>query len=246
MTKHRHTKGLMDTRGQRWCKTCETFQDPRTAFSKNRSRTDGLSAMCKTCDNARQTIWRSKNKDRIKAKDRRLYLANRAHKIAYAVQWSKRRYQTDPHFRMIDCIRGRIRKALKGKTQKSATTEKLLGCKFAFAREHIEKQFTEGMTWENHGLGEGFWHIDHIKSIASFKHLDTPHEQRQCFHYTNLQPLWSGDNLRKHAHYDPTTDLRVWTDDKGWIDLPPFAELYALHHAAHRHQMAMATRTSDV
>jgi hypothetical protein len=56
----------------------------------------------------------------------------------------------------------------------------------------LEKQFTKGMNWKNYGK----WHIDHIKPCASFD-LSLEHEQKLCFHFTNLQPLWAKDNIRK-------------------------------------------------
>jgi len=57
------------------------------------------------------------------------------------------------------------------------------------------------MSWDNYGTGyngKGMeqWHIDHIIPCASFD-LSKPSEQKKCFHYTNLQPLWAKDNLRK-------------------------------------------------
>jgi hypothetical protein len=58
--------------------------------------------------------------------------------------------------------------------------------------DHLQKQFKEGMTKENHGL----WHIDHIRPISSFD-LTKPEQQIKCFHYTNLQPLWAKENLSK-------------------------------------------------
>lgn len=56
----------------------------------------------------------------------------------------------------------------------------------------LEQQFTEGMTWENYGE----WHVDHIRPCVSFD-LSIPEQQQECFHYTNLQPLWAKDNLQK-------------------------------------------------
>ena len=50
------------------------------------------------------------------------------------------------------------------------------------------------MTWKNHGL-KG-WHIDHIIPCAAFD-LTKEEEQKKCFHYSNLQPLWWIDNLKK-------------------------------------------------
>jgi hypothetical protein len=48
------------------------------------------------------------------------------------------------------------------------------------------------MTRENHGI----WHIDHITPCTAFD-LTDPEQQKKCFHYTNLQPLWASDNIRK-------------------------------------------------
>ena len=66
------------------------------------------------------------------------------------------------------------------------------------------------MSWNNYGTA---WHLDHIKSINAFNLFDVI-QQQQCFHYTNIQPLWAtssiakqhGDmysvgNLEKHTHY---------------------------------------------
>jgi hypothetical protein len=72
----------------------------------------------------------------------------------------------------------------------------LLGCSVSFLKGFLEAKFTEGMTWQNHGE----WHIDHIKPCASFNLLDEE-EQKKCFHYTNLQPLWAAENLSKGCKY---------------------------------------------
>ena len=90
-------------------------------------------------------------------------------------------------------LRIRTRHVLKGKI-KSGTTIDLLGCQSEFLISYIEKQFKEGMTWDNYGR-KG-WHIDHIIPCSSFD-LTDPEQQKRCFHYTNLQPLWAEDNLRK-------------------------------------------------
>lgn len=68
----------------------------------------------------------------------------------------------------------------------------LLGCTVEELRAHLEKQFTSGMTWDNYGE----WHVDHIKPVTKFNLVD-PAEQLLCFHFSNLQPLWAKDNIRK-------------------------------------------------
>lgn len=104
-------------------------------------------------------------------------------------------YRAIPENRIVHNIRERIRLGIKnGFGKKVCSTRELLGCDWDTVRKHLESLFQEGMTWENHGMFG--WHIDHIRPCASFD-LSDPEQQKQCFHYTNLQPLWAEDNLRK-------------------------------------------------
>jgi hypothetical protein len=84
-------------------------------------------------------------------------------------------------------------------TRKVGKTIELAGCSLEDLMKHLESKFTEGMTWENYGR----WHIDHIRPCASFS-LEDPEEQKKCFHWTNLQPLWAIDNLRKSDKWQDT------------------------------------------
>ncbi len=90
-------------------------------------------------------------------------------------------------------LRSRLSHALHGNYTRG-TVMKLVGCSLQHLKDYLESQFTEGMTWDNYGLVG--WHMDHIIPCASFD-LTNEEEQRKCFHYTNLQPLWAKDNLRK-------------------------------------------------
>jgi hypothetical protein len=75
---------------------------------------------------------------------------------------------------------------------KSLSTINLIGCSIEHLRRHLAFQFQPGMSWSNYGK----WHIDHIRPCAKFD-LSKESEQKKCFHYTNLQPLWAKDNLIK-------------------------------------------------
>ena len=87
----------------------------------------------------------------------------------------------------------RIRSAIKmSGSKKNDRTSKLIGCSIPYFMDHIEKQFNKGMTWENYGK----WHIDHRVPCASFD-LTDPEQQKACFHYTNMQPMWAKENLKK-------------------------------------------------
>lgn len=119
------------------------------------------------------------------------WVKERKRRNARALKRILARKKEDPQFRMRCNLRTRVRAALIAKKVKRCDVG-LIGCSQAELFAHIEKQFTEGMTWENYGL----WYIDHIKPCASFDLLN-PEEQRKCFHFTNLQPLWAEDNWSK-------------------------------------------------
>jgi hypothetical protein len=103
----------------------------------------------------------------------------------------KNRRKIDINFKIKQYLRTRIWEALR-KNYKPIRTLILLDCSLEQLREHLQKRFTKGMTWKNYGK----WHIDHIIPCARFD-LRKVSEQKKCFHYTNLQPLWAIDNLRK-------------------------------------------------
>ena len=105
------------------------------------------------------------------------------------------RYLNDINLRLAHCLRTRIRHAVNSQNvSKNNRTPELVGCSVADLKVHLESKFTDGMTWENYGD----WHIDHIRPCASFN-LEDADEQKKCFHWTNLQPLWAIDNIRKGA-----------------------------------------------
>jgi hypothetical protein len=95
--------------------------------------------------------------------------------------------------RLANRLRRRFEKAFKHRKTSRICAE-LTGTSVAALRVHLEAQFKPGMSWENYGF-EG-WHIDHIRPVCSFQ-LTDPAQQRACFHYTNLQPLWKNENLAK-------------------------------------------------
>ena len=140
--------------------------------------------------NKRNQRWKLKNKEQLKIMGKKYRSKNKYYWNLYV----RNRRKIDIGFRFSMNLRRRILLALKG-VSKSAKTMELLGVKnISEVKRHLEKQFEDGMTWDNHGLRG--WHIDHIRPCASFD-LRCPIGQLDCFHYTNLQPLWAHDNLSK-------------------------------------------------
>lgn len=114
-------------------------------------------------------------------------------------EYKNNRSKTDPEFKLISTLRSRLYSALKSKNAKKCDkTLELTGCSISFLKGYLEAKFTEDMSWEKLGI-HGI-HIDHIIPCAKFNLL-IEDEQRKCFHYTNLQPLWAKDNLSKGAKF---------------------------------------------
>lgn len=155
---------------RRTCKRCELTQDYSNFLIKNRKKEDSIGRVCSTCKskNPKQTneYWRQ-------------YRFNRRH--------------IDPLFNFTDRVRSLIYSSVirrKGYTKKTKTYE-ILGCSYKDFFNHIESQFTEGMTWKN-------IHLDHIKPLALGK---TEKEVLNLCHYSNFQPLFANDNLQKGKKY---------------------------------------------
>ncbi len=109
---------------------------------------------------------------------------------------------SDPSYKMATVLRsrfGNLLRKVKAKHFSSKKALELLGCDIPFFLRWIERNFEQGMTWQNHGNGDGKWHIDHNLPCASFD-LTDPEQQKQCFHWTNLFPLWAKHNLDKRAN----------------------------------------------
>jgi len=147
----------------------------------------------------REAKRRLKNREKIEAMDTQSRQCAIEKVRAYDSIRHKREYM-NLNCRLRRTLSARVRVAVKNNSGKKAFGSiYLLGCSIAHARQHLESQFLPGMTWENHST-DG-WHIDHIKPCASFD-LTDPEQQKRCFHYTNLQPLWATDNLSKGKKID--------------------------------------------
>jgi hypothetical protein len=134
--------------------------------------------------------WKTKDPERYVAYRKRDYVRRRKQKFARA----KVRYATDIRFRVTDRLRSRVRRALQ-RNAKSGRTLELLGCSIPNFIIYIESRFEPGMTWKN-------IHLDHIMPCAVFD-LTKPEQQKVCFHFSNYQPLFAADNIRKGAIISP-------------------------------------------
>ena len=164
------------------CTSCKQLKSA-SSFAYNKSMPNGYTIYCKECLSQKAKKKRNINKEQWLKKERK---RNRA------------RYKNNPQWKLRTIISSRTRDVLKG-VYKSARTTALLGCNTEYLKSYIESLFWPGMSWSNYKV-DG-WHIDHIIPAISFD-LTKPEEQRKCFHYTNLQPLWWDDNLSKNDRLD--------------------------------------------
>lgn len=138
----------------------------------------GKCSYCKKCAKSWMKEWVEKNREHV---SKRIKKYSKKHQ-------NDRNNKTDWYFREI--LRNQVRRYIVDK--KGKHTEEILGETFDNVRLHIEKQFKEGMDWNNFGE----WHIDHIIPLSSGKNRE---EYIKLNHYTNLQPLWAEENIKKGA-----------------------------------------------
>lgn len=150
-------------------------------------------------------FWKITNPGYHKKPERVAYIKewnarNVEHRREYKKNWENQK-RLNPSFRLKKNLCARIRDALRGEN-KSAHTMELIGCTVDELWGHLESQFKPGMTRDNHGFYG--WHIDHIRPLDSFTDFTEPAQQREAFHYTNLQPLWAKENWSKNNKYQLT------------------------------------------
>jgi len=178
----------------------------------------------------RKQAWRNSNRARIRSKmnkwrkesgynkieyQRRKNDPNHiAYNASYRRKYERDRRKNDPEWALKQNASRRIREMLSDGVKKERTTT-YLGCSISVLKIHLESQFEEGMTWDNRSE----WHIDHRRPCASFDLMDEE-QQKMCFHYTNLQPMWAIDNITKGDKYNEETFSHVWTGER-WESKPP-------------------------
>jgi hypothetical protein len=112
---------------------------------------------------------------------------------AYRNEYRKRLRIENVGWKIGRNLSRRLREGLHGGLKSGRATE-LLGCSIPDFKIYLESLRESGMTWENYGKE---WHIDHIMPCSIFDLSQASHQKR-CFHFSNLQPLWAVENIRKN------------------------------------------------
>jgi hypothetical protein len=152
-------------------------------FNNQKLGKQGKRSYCKLCQSIMKKEYVVINKEKLYE-----YQINyRIKNPNYNSDYQKKRRSEDINYRLIGNLRARITNIIKNKTK---NTLNCLGLPVNEFKLYIESLFVEGMNWDNYGK----WHIDHIIPLSSVK---IEEEIYQLCHYTNLQPLWADDNLKK-------------------------------------------------
>lgn len=134
--------------------------------------------------------WAKDNPEKYRDTRRKWELKNKE-KISKYKKKHREKESLNPFLKFKRATRNNITKSIKrGGYKKGSSSFNILGCPFDVFKQHIERQFQKGMTWDNYGD----WHLDHIIPMAS---ATTEEEVLKLNHYTNFQPLWAEDNLKK-------------------------------------------------
>lgn len=176
----------------------EAIKAKSAAYRK--ANPEKASAAKKCCYANKKAQYRAAHKarylakrDEVLAQARAYRLNNLEAKSATDRAYVRRRMKADALFALTYSVRGRVAAAFRERrVPKRGKTAEMLGCGWDHLKAHMEAQFQPGMSWENRSA----WHIDHIIPLASAK---TAEELERLCHYTNLQPLWAADNIRKGA-----------------------------------------------
>jgi len=148
----------------------------------------------------RNKEYREEHKEELNKKSKQWYQDNIEHVKEYrkknkqhTADCERKRLRNNIQRRLSSNLRRRVRAAINGDCKSTSTTA-LLGCSIDEFKKHLESLFKEGMSWDNYGRYG--WHIDHIIPCNSFN-LEHLEDQKKCFHYSNMQPLWAKENHSK-------------------------------------------------
>jgi len=199
-------KGILYRRGR--CIICEREEDAeykRKYSDKIKLSNRKSKAKRKEQIKIYNKEYHEKNKVKLNEK-RRIWRLNPAHnekKREYMRKYYIKKQKRDPLYALNKSISLYIRETLKnnGGSKKNRHWEDVVGYTVLELRKHLEKQFIDGMSWDNYGT-DG-WHIDHIIPVAVFNYSSPEHiDFKRCWSLSNLQPLWAKDNLSKGKKLD--------------------------------------------
>jgi len=175
---------------QKWCPGCKAHR-VLADFYNNKRRYDGKQSNCKCCMKRHNKVNYSKHK--VSWNKRSTAYRKTAKWKEYKKNYMNKRYKDSKEFRILTRLRNRTREAVrKYHSKKKKTTIDYLGCSIEQLCSYLESLFYDDMCWDNVAK----WDIDHKVPCSSFD-LSKESDRQKCFHYTNLQPMWRLENIKK-------------------------------------------------
>lgn len=177
-------------------------------FNFQKASKGGHYPYCKECTKEQNKKYRTANKEKCNQYNLLYYQKNKEYLCKRQSEYNqknkvknneyKKKYifkkrRKDLNYNIKLLLRSRIHHALKG-LSKVSSSSLAIGCSLEFLKSYIEDKFQPGMTWENWSLHG--WHLDHIIPLSAFD-LSDKNQFFKAFNYTNLQPLWAKENLKK-------------------------------------------------
>ncbi len=179
------------------CSECKLLK-PQNQFYKCKKFKDGYAYVCKKCSEILEKEWRGKNPEKDKNAKREWAKKNKQKKREINKKYYHTKVKLNPLQRLNNSISSNIYYSLKG-NKKGLHWEDLVGYKLEDLKKHLEKQFSDGMGWDNYGK----WHLDHIIPLSVFNYEKPNHiDFERCWKLKNLRPLWAKENLIKQGYMD--------------------------------------------
>lgn len=226
------------------CNKCKVDK-PVTEYSKDKYSKIGIKRKCKACYREYDVTYNVNQREQISKRKTQYYLSNTETIKAYRSSLERRKYMvdyvrnrraTDHIFKMRLLLSGIARRAVE---KRGIGYEHFVGCTAEQFVRHIQRLFTEGMSWGNHGYRG--WHVDHITPLSLFD-LDSPEQVLAATNYTNLQPMWGTENMSKNRRLPknmlhPRIMFKDYSDltDSDWLEIEKSVEELVDHNNEFRH-----------
>lgn len=180
-------------------------------FNKDKKNKDNLTCWCKSCfsEYNKKRIKNIKIKEKHYKRAKQWYFNNLEKAKKQNIDWIKNnrekynkhhreRWNNDLEYKLKKLLRTKLTQSLKSKkSYKKTSALNLVGCTIEELKKYLESLFLHEMTWENHGK---VWEIDHIKPCSSFD-LTNLDQQKECFNYSNLKPIFKTSEISKNFGY---------------------------------------------
>ena len=199
------------------CKKCNLLKDANRVNFHWRNDTSTWRKTCKSCivskyDKAKASKINAeqylKNREKILKEKKNYRLKNKDKLNVYNAEYKRKRYATDPCYKIRMIFSGRIRKSLTNHGGKNGSSflDKL-PYSLEDLKTHLEELFESWMSWDSFGIynpktwddndsSSWTWNIDHIVPHSKFKYSSMDSiEFKECWSLDNLRPLSSKDNM---------------------------------------------------